>query len=195
MRALFLDRDGVINENLPNSVTRPEHLRFLPGAIEALVCLARSSYSLVLVTNQAAVGRGRMTMDVLDEIHAQMLAKIRAAGGRIDAVYLCAHRPEDECSCRKPRPDLLRRAAGQHGIDLQASFFIGDALTDIQAAHAAGCQPILVLTGRGRETLADLARLGVTCSWVADDLRQAAAQILALEDGTDVERQQELLRI
>lgn len=181
MRALFLDRDGVINENRPDYVTKPEQFRFLPGALDALVALAASSFRVVVVTNQSAVGRGYMTAGTLDDIHGRMLDRVRAAGGRIDAIYACPHRPAEGCVCRKPGSELLDRAARQLGIDLPASLLIGDAASDVQAALAAGCRPILVLTGRGEEARAELTRKRIDGYRVAKDLLHAVTLALAGE--------------
>ncbi|MGH2354185.1 MAG: D-glycero-beta-D-manno-heptose 1,7-bisphosphate 7-phosphatase, partial [Chloroflexota bacterium] len=149
--AVFLDRDGVINENLDGAYVRTwEAFRFLPGAVESIVALSQAGHPVVVVTNQGGIGRGHMTAAALDDIHARMVAAIRASGGLVDAVLYCPHHPDDGCECRKPRPGLLQRAACELGLDLSRSVFVGDHLTDLQAAVAAGCRPILVLTGRGR---------------------------------------------
>ena len=149
--AVFLDRDGVINENRPDSVKSLAELRLLPGVLEALRRLAGLGQPVVIITNQAIIGRGQAARATVDAINAQLLEQIRAAGGRVDTLYLCPHAPEDHCVCRKPQPGLLLQAARELDLDLPASVFIGDALTDVQAARAAGAQPILVQTGRGRE--------------------------------------------
>jgi D-glycero-D-manno-heptose 1,7-bisphosphate phosphatase len=120
-----------------------------------------------------------MTEAALAEIHTRMVAAIEGGGGKVAAVLHCPHAPEDGCDCRKPRPGMFRRAAHELGLDLASSVFVGDHLTDVQAAVAAGCRPILVLSGRGhtvREAvLADPALAGVT---VADDLSAAVQLIL-----------------
>jgi D-glycero-D-manno-heptose 1,7-bisphosphate phosphatase len=148
--AVFLDRDGVINENLPDAyVDDWARFRFLPGVVEAIAKLNRAGYLVVVVTNQAGIGRGLMTEAALQEIHARMLAAIETDGGRVDLVLYCPHAPEAGCDCRKPRPGMLHRAAARLAIDLERSYFVGDHVTDVQAGRAAGCHPILVLTGRG----------------------------------------------
>lgn len=149
MRAIFLDRDGVICENRPDHVKSWAEFRFLPGALPALRRLSVAPFSIVVVTNQAIVHRGMAPAAVVDEIHQRMIREIQQAGGRVDAVYYCPHRPEEGCFCRKPKPGLLFQAARDLGIRLEDSYLIGDALTDVEAALAAGCQPMLVRTGRG----------------------------------------------
>jgi D-glycero-D-manno-heptose 1,7-bisphosphate phosphatase len=180
-RAVFLDRDGVINENLDGSYVHCwADFRFLPGALEAVAALSRAGYAVVVVTNQAGIARGRMTEAALRAIHDQMIAAVAAAGGRLDAVLYCPHHPDDGCACRKPRPGLFYRAAAELGLDLARSAFVGDTVTDLQAGLAAGCRPILVLTGlgrRARELAAadpDLARLPVVA-----DLPAAVELLLA----------------
>jgi D-glycero-D-manno-heptose 1,7-bisphosphate phosphatase len=181
VRALFLDRDGVINHDRNDYVTSPDAFRFLPGALEALAAVAAKAFAVVVVTNQSAVGRGRLTTHMLDQIHARMLEDVRAAGGRIDAIYTCPHRPEASCVCRKPRTELLHRAASELGVELEVSYFVGDAASDVQAALAAGCQPLLVRTGRGLTARAELARNHIRDYWLAADLLQAVKLILARE--------------
>ena len=147
--AVFLDRDGVIIENRADYVKSIAEVRFLPGALEALARLARRDYLIVIATNQSAIGRGLLAREAADAINAHVLGRIVAAGGRVDGLYVCPHRPEDGCPCRKPAPGMLLDAARDLGIDLASSVMIGDALTDVQAARAAGVRPILVLTGLG----------------------------------------------
>jgi len=177
---VFLDRDGVIIENRSDYVKSWEEVRLLPGAFEALRRLSRSEYALVLVTNQSAIGRGIISLEQAVEINARVIAEIEAQGGRIKASYLCPHRPEERCDCRKPVPGMLLRAAEELGLDLERSYAIGDAVSDIEAARAAGVRGILVLTGRGSEQKALLG--GDMDCLVMDDLRAAVDYILGLEE-------------
>ena len=181
MRAVFLDRDGVINENADRGVISPEQFRFLPRVEQALARLAASPFKVIVVTNQSVVGRRRMPGALLQEIHADMRTQVQTAGGRIDAIYVCTHRPTDGCICRKPETGLLRRAAADWDLQLEASYLVGDAITDVQAALAVGCQPILVSTGRGLQARAELARQQIRQYWVAADLADAVTLILRLE--------------
>jgi D-glycero-D-manno-heptose 1,7-bisphosphate phosphatase len=177
--AVFLDRDGVINENLDGSYVQAwEAFRFLPGAIEAIAALTRAGFPIVVVTNQAGIGKGLMAEETVMDLHRRMLAAIEAGGGSVDAVLYCPHRVEDGCACRKPQPGLFRRAAAQLGLDLARSVFVGDAVSDVQAALAAGCRPILVRTGRGRAAQAQLAgAAGYEGVAVVEDLGAAAVLI------------------
>ncbi|GAB4532455.1 MAG: D-glycero-beta-D-manno-heptose 1,7-bisphosphate 7-phosphatase [Anaerolineales bacterium] len=148
--AIFLDRDGVIIENRASYVRTWEDVVFYERALEALRHLRNSPYALVIVTNQSAVGRGILTLAQAEDINHKVVAHIRAAGGRVDAAYLCPHAPDEGCACRKPQPGMLLQAARDLCLDLSRSWMVGDALTDIQAGHAAGVAHIvLVRTGRG----------------------------------------------
>lgn len=153
-RAIFLDRDGVINENRVDHVTTWEQFRFLPGALGALRRLTASGYAIFIVTNQAAVERGLMTAATLEAIHTRMQAAALRNGAQITAIRACPHRPEAQCACRKPQPGMIVSLAAEYGIDLTETYFVGDALTDIMAGKAAGCRTLLVRTGRGVEQLA-----------------------------------------
>lgn len=176
--AIFLDRDGVINENRPDHVRTWEQVHFLPGVFDALRRLAASDYALVVVTNQSAVGRGLMTSQTLQQINDGIVARVRAEGGRIDALYCCPHRPDEECACRKPKPGMLLQAAADLGIDLSRSYLVGDAVTDVEAALRAGSRPFMVRTGRGAKQLAGLAVNGLQSVPVVADLCEAVELIL-----------------
>ncbi len=147
--ALFLDRDGVIIENCSNYVRSWADVDIFPQAVAALAAVRDCPYRIVLVTNQSAVGRGLISRATAEAINDRLLAHVRAAGGRIDAVYMCPHGPDDGCDCRKPLPGLLLRAAEELDIDLSRSVMIGDALSDVMAGQAAGARAVLLRTGRG----------------------------------------------
>jgi D-glycero-D-manno-heptose 1,7-bisphosphate phosphatase len=150
--AVFLDRDGVIIENVESYVRSWEDVQILPGVLEALTRLNSSTYVIIFVTNQSAVGRGIIPLFAAEEINNRLVRLIQQSGGRVDGIFMCPHAPEEDCSCRKPRPGLLLQASAQLAIDLSNSVFVGDALTDIQAGQSAGIKTnILVLTGRGRD--------------------------------------------
>jgi len=178
--AVFLDRDGVINENVDGDYVRDwAGFRLLPGSLEAITSLTHAGYPIVVVTNQQGVGKGLVAAAEVEDIHRGMLAAIEEAGGRVDAVLYCPHLEAEGCDCRKPKPGMLRRAASDLGLDLARSVFVGDALSDMEAALSAGCKAVLVLTGRGRTTrtqlLADDRYAAVT---VVDDLAAAARLLL-----------------
>jgi D-glycero-D-manno-heptose 1,7-bisphosphate phosphatase len=168
--AIFLDRDGVINQNRSDYVKSWEEFEFLPGVLEALRWLAASPYAVVIVSNQSCIGRGLVTKESVDAIHFRMLQVIRRAGGRLDAIYYCPHHPDDGCPCRKPRPGLLIQAADELNLDLAQSWFVGNNQTDLEAALAAGVQPVLV---RSRYWNYDPMQLAANCVLVFDNLPHA----------------------
>jgi D-glycero-D-manno-heptose 1,7-bisphosphate phosphatase len=177
--AIFLDRDGVINENRHDYVKAWDEVRFLPGSLAALARLAATPFLLVLISNQSPIGRGILTTEQVETINRRLVAEIEAHGGRIDGVYFCPHRPGDGCECRKPRPGLLLQAARDLELDLDCSYLVGDAVSDVEAAMAAGCRPILVLTGRGAEQQPRLRQQGYGHVPVVRDLAEAVDLILA----------------
>jgi D-glycero-D-manno-heptose 1,7-bisphosphate phosphatase len=159
--AVFVDRDGVINEKAPEGeyVTAWEDFRFLPGALEGLALLASIDAPVIVATNQRGIARGAMTEADLAQIHSRMLEAVSAAGGRIDAIYHCPH--EGACECRKPLPGMFEQAARERGIDLERSVVIGDRRSDMEAAAAIDARRVLVTAGgekrlAGEETAADL---------------------------------------
>jgi histidinol-phosphate phosphatase family protein len=144
--AVILDRDGVLNERPPKAeyVRRPEDVRWLSGAREALRLFADAGWRVIVVSNQAGVGRGIMTTAEVDVVNEHIRREAEEAGGRIDAVYYCPHGWDEGCACRKPRPGLLFRAQRDFHLDLTRTTFVGDDERDREAALAAGCRPALV---------------------------------------------------
>ena len=145
-RAVFLDRDGTL---LPESgvLSDPEKVRLLPGVGAALRLLDQAGYAPVVVTNQAAVGRGLVSPEALRAVHARMRMLVRAEGIELAGIFVCPHRPEDDCACRKPKPGLLLDAIGELGLSAAGSWLVGDTVKDVVAAQAAGVRPALLLTG------------------------------------------------
>jgi histidinol-phosphate phosphatase family protein len=171
--AVFLDRDGTLNANLAY-LTRPEDMRLLPGAAEALQLLRAAGYACVVVTNQSAVGRGMMSDADLDCIHEEMRRQLAAAGAALDAIYACTS--VDDHAERKPAPGMLLRAAAELNLDLSQSWMIGDALRDIQAGQRAGCKGcVLVRTGHAIDEI-DPALLDAVP--IVDDVLTAARFII-----------------
>ncbi len=180
--ALFLDRDGVIIENREDYLRAWDQAAIIPGVLSALARARSSPYAIVIITNQSAIGRGLIDRSTADEINARLVAAIQDAGGRVDGVFMCPHAPEAGCDCRKPQPGLVLQAARALSVDLARSVLVGDALSDILAARAAGVpQAILVRTGRGNEqlSLAGDAALADIC--IYDNLPQALDAILGHE--------------
>ncbi len=175
--AVFLDRDGVINQTpAKRYVTTWREFRFLPGTLRALRRLSGDGRKVVILSNQAGVGRGIMSRSQLDLITRRMLAAIRRGGGRIDAVYYCTHPPQARCRCRKPRTGLLRRACRRFRVDPGRSFTVGDNATDVAMGHAAGCRTVLVLSGMSSR--GDARRMPVRPDRIARALPEAVHWIL-----------------
>lgn len=149
MRAVFLDRDGVICRNRPDHVKSWNEFVFLAHARESLARLTVLDMPIIVITNQAAINRGIVSAETVEEINQRMVMEVEAAGGRVDRVYYCRHRPDERCGCRKPQPGLLKKAAADLDIELKGSYLVGDAWSDIQAGLAVDCTSFLVLTGRG----------------------------------------------
>ncbi|MBA3869231.1 MAG: D-glycero-beta-D-manno-heptose 1,7-bisphosphate 7-phosphatase [Anaerolineae bacterium] len=167
--AIFLDRDGVINENNEDHVKSWDEFQFIPHAIRTIRELTETGLPIFVVTNQGAVNRGIMSVNDLNDIHTRMLAAINEGGGKITKVYFCPHTPQEKCNCRKPEPGMLLQAAEEYNIDLSKSFMVGDAWTDMAAGREAGTYNILLLTGRGRWNVApSWDRLGVDMSAACD---------------------------
>jgi D-glycero-D-manno-heptose 1,7-bisphosphate phosphatase len=180
MRAIFLDRDGVICENRSDHVKSWDEFRFLTYAKNSLAGLSRLGLPIIVFTNQAIVGRGMVPARVVDDIHRRMVSEVEAHGGRIDRVVYCPHRPEDHCTCRKPEAGMLLQMADEMGIDLAQSYLVGDAATDLLAGQSVGCQLFLVLTGRGLRQLVPSLRL-VDRFAVTRNLMEATTHILKAE--------------
>jgi D-glycero-D-manno-heptose 1,7-bisphosphate phosphatase len=153
VKLIILDRDGVINHDSDAYVRSPGEWRPLPGSLEAIARLYRGGYRIVVATNQSGIARGLFDLATLAAIHAKMQQAVAGAGGRIDAIFFCPHGPEDGCACRKPRPGLFLEILQRFKAAPTEVHAIGDQLRDLQAAHAVGCRPVLVLSGKGQATM------------------------------------------
>jgi D-sedoheptulose 7-phosphate isomerase len=193
-RAIFLDRDGVINRyffhpefGTVDSPGSPEEFSLVPGVPEAIAGFNRLGFAVFVVSNQPGVAKGRFTEAVLAETSLKMRNEIEAGGGRIDGEYYCLHHPEAavpelrmKCDCRKPRPGLLLQAAREWDIDLQRSYMIGDGITDIEAGRAAGTRTIFV-GQRKPYVLSALEEHGLEADFIAADLARCAAFVAQRE--------------
>ena len=152
--AAFIDRDGTINVDV-HYLNRVEQLQIIPSAGEAIARLNQAGYPVIIITNQSAIGRGLLTETGLSEIHNELKHQLSAFNASIDAIYYCPHHPDgkDNCTCRKPAPGMILRAASEHNIDLAGSIMIGDNATDLEAGWNAGCRAALVRTGCGEDAL------------------------------------------
>lgn len=178
MATIFLDRDGVINENRSDYVKSWHEFCFLPESLAAIAKLTHAGYRIIVCTNQAGIARGSLSLEAIEDINRRMRAEVARAGGYIEAVYYCPHAKDANCACRKPRPGMLLRAHRELNVDLSESILIGDSITDIRAGQAAGVHGLLVMTGLGREQLRDHYQDADGPFLIAPSLKQAAELIV-----------------
>ena len=149
MKLVILERDGTINDDGPGYVTSAEEWTPLPGALDAIARLTHAGFHVAIATNQPGLGRGLFDVVSLNAIHTKMHKLLAAVGGRVDAVFYCPHAPQEDCLCRKPLPGLFEQIGERYGMDLQGVAVCGDNPDHLLAGVAAGCEPHLVLTGKG----------------------------------------------
>ena len=172
-RAVFLDRDGVINRKAAEGayVTRWEEFQFLPGVAEAISLLNRAGWSVIVISNQRCVAKGLLTLAGLESIHSKMREALAVEGARIDGIYYCPHDNEPPCDCRKPLPGMLLTAAVEHQIDLTSSWMVGDAESDMAAGKSAGCRTLRITETPPTQ--------GISANCFARTLFDASGKILA----------------
>lgn len=154
MKLVILDRDGVINKDSDHFIKNPDEWTPIPGSLEAIALLNQHGFRVVVATNQSGVARGLFDMITLNTIHDKMHHAVAQVGGHIDAIFYCPHAAVDNCKCRKPKSKMIEDIGHRFAVDLHQVPAVGDALRDLQAFANGGCQPILVKTGKGKETLA-----------------------------------------
>lgn len=158
MKLVVLGRDGVINRYRDEHVATPQEWEPLPGALEAIARLNHAGWHVVVATNQPGLGTGLLDMAGLNAVHRHMNEMLARHGARVDAVFICPHTAADGCDCRKPAPGLLLKIGERFGVDLAQVVVAGDTVRDLEAAHAAGCEPHLLLSGRSGQLTADEAQ-------------------------------------
>lgn len=154
MKLIILDRDGVINEDSDDFIKSTEEFIPIEGSLEAIARLNQSGYSVAIATNQSGIARGLYTIDTLNSMHEKLRRLLAPFGGHVDAIFYCPHGPDDGCDCRKPKTGMFDEIKQRFALDLYDVFAVGDSLRDLQAALAAGANPVLVKTGKGERTLA-----------------------------------------
>ena len=148
MKLVIVDRDGTVCVEREGYIQTPDEWEALPGALDAIARLNKAGYHVVVAANMPGLGRGLFDSAALNAIHTKMAKQLAAVGGRVEAIFFCPHAPEEACTCRKPAPGLFHKIGERYKIDLKQVHAVGNSLSDAQAAHAAGCVPHLVLTGR-----------------------------------------------
>lgn len=178
-KIVLLDRDGVINYDSEKYVKQIDEWRVIPDSLVAIANLTQAGYKVVVCSNQSGIGRGLFTMEKLNSIHDKMYNMVEQAGGKIAAICFCPHKPEDNCTCRKPQPRLILDICNRFNInDMRQVMLVGDSLRDLEAIASAGGIPILVKTGKGKKTIAK-EKLPKNTK-VFDNLLKASEYILSL---------------
>ncbi len=197
-RAVFLDRDGVINAMVRtvdgiDSPQRPEEFRLLPGVAGAIADLNSAGFAVVVVSNQPGIAKGKSTPELVAATTGLLLRRLTAGGGHVDGIYYCHHHPQAlfseyrcACQCRKPQPGLLLKAAAELDLDLAGSFMVGDQITDLQAGQAAGCRTVLVTPPRRRTTTPRYSEALAMADAVYPTLAEAVRMILSLQQHEQV---------
>ena len=172
---VILDRDGVINHESPQYIRSPEQWQPIDGSLDAIAALCTAGFAPVVVSNQSGVGRGLLSSRVLERIQAKMSSAVAAAGGLLAGMYHCPHTPEAGCGCRKPAAGMVHRMERELGYSARGAPLIGDKHSDLELARNVGSRPILVRTGYGASTLAELTDSHVE---VFADLAHAAEALI-----------------
>ena len=176
---VFLDRDGVVNEDSPDYIKKWKEFHFLPGSLEALKKLHTNDFTAIVITNQSMIGRKISGPENLKEIHRNMSDAVKRHGGIIRDIFFCPHRPDENCDCRKPKPGLILQAQKKYDIDLSTACMVGDSAKDIECALSAGLRhAILVRTGNGKRAEFTLKERNIIPDYVAEDLMDAVEWIL-----------------
>lgn len=173
---VLLDRDGVINIDSDDYIKSPEEWSPIPNSLAAIALLNKNGFNVAVISNQSGLNRGLYTHATLENIHKKMHRLTHEQGGEISHVYYCPHIADDKCTCRKPKPGLLLAFSKQTNTCLANTFFIGDKLSDIQAAQAAGAKPLLVKTGKGQKTIQNNPHLNLP---IFEHLYDAATFIIS----------------
>lgn len=190
MKLIILDRDGVINHDRDDYVKSADECIPIEGSIDAIVRLNKAGFTVVIATNQAGLAKGKFELDDLEAMHEKITKLVEEKGGEIGAIFYCPHHPDDNCKCRKPKPGMLDAIEAEFNTSVESSYFIGDSLRDLQAATQKACKPVLVLTGNGVRTQAQLAVPGLQTDapiieservQVFENLAAAASFIIANE--------------
>ncbi|MGD8688034.1 MAG: HAD family hydrolase [Syntrophobacterales bacterium] len=186
--AVFLDRDGTINEEM-GYLNHIDRFVLIPGAAAAIRAINESDLKVVVVTNQSGVARGYFSKELVDQVHQKMNDLLKEEGAFLDGIYTCTHAPPSKgesgsCGCRKPKIGLMKQASQELNLDLEKSYVVGDRFKDIEMARNAGANGILVLTGYGKGELEFLGpRSTVQADFVAQNLAEAVEWILADAEG------------
>ena len=179
--AIFLDRDGTLNED-PGYLGNPNQVKLLPGVGSTLSFLKNElGFKLIVISNQSGIARGLLTKEMVESVNKKINELLAEFNVIIDAFYFCHSHPdfnnEGECSCRKPSPEMVLQAAKDHNIDLKGSYFVGDAVSDVECGINAGLKTILVMTGYGEESFSNLKKQNKFPTFVAQNITEVSSII------------------
>lgn len=178
MEMVVLDRDGVINHDSDHYIRSADEWLPIDGSIEAIACLSKAGFRIMVATNQSGLGRKLFDEYALAQMHQKLCSMVEDVGGVIDGVFYCPHTPQDCCDCRKPGVGLLQQIEREFDCSLHNCFFVGDSYKDVQSALAFGLAPVLVRTGKGLATENLLLSEGLSNVPVFDDLASAVSQLI-----------------
>ena len=184
MKLILLDRDGVIIHDRDDYVKSAAECVPIAGSIEAIARLHKAGFTVVIATNQAGLAKGLFELEDLEAIHQKITDLVAEQGGEIGAIFYCPHHPDDNCKCRKPMPGMLDAIEAEFNTSVESCYFVGDSLRDLQAGLHKGCKPLLVKTGNGERTLAELGSAATPALdpqqiQLADNLAAAADWVIA----------------
>jgi histidinol-phosphate phosphatase family protein len=176
-KAVFLDRDGTINEEV-NYLSKIEQLEILPNSAKAIKFLNENDFKVIVITNQSGVARGYFSKERLEDINSHLEGELAKDGAQIDAIFYCPHHPDEGCACRKPKPEMIERAKRKFDLDLSSSFIVGDTINDLETGYNVGCKTVLVLTGYGKRELKEQKNWSLSPDFIAKDLLDAVIWII-----------------
>jgi D-glycero-D-manno-heptose 1,7-bisphosphate phosphatase len=184
MKLIILDRDGVINHDRDDYVKSAAECVPIEGSIEAIARLNKAGFTVVIATNQAGLAKGKFELEDLEAMHEKITGLVEEQGGELGAIFYCPHHPDDKCKCRKPMPGMLDAIEAEFNTSVEGCYFVGDSLRDLQAGVQKGCKPLLVKTGNGEKTLAQLANasLQTDAPILTLDQVQVFANLAAIAD-------------
>jgi D-glycero-D-manno-heptose 1,7-bisphosphate phosphatase len=173
-----LDRDGVINQDSDEYIKSVDEWEPIPGSIEAIADLSKAGYTVAVATNQSGISRGLFDEFELSAMHQKMCNLVEKEGGHISGVFFCPHGPDDDCECRKPKTGLIEQIECEFGTNVENLPFVGDSAKDVLCAKLAGCTPVLVLTGKGENTIAESSESELDGVFVFNNLKEYVDSLL-----------------
>lgn len=182
MKLIILDRDGVINEDSDDYIKTVDEWQPIAGSLQAMGRLFQAGYTLVVVTNQSGIARGFYDIEMLHAMHSKMDIMLEQYGGHVDSIFFCPHVQKDNCDCRKPKDGMFQDIIKRYQCDLKNVLAIGDSLRDLQAAQSAGAEAVLVRTGKGEKTIANMKASELEGVAIYNDLAAVADAILMESD-------------